>query len=60
MGKKDPLANEVDTKWAWGEIHSKVKDGYYFLDNVDHSSFGSGIDMSYVDIMIDMIKKFNF
>ena len=24
VGKKDPLANEIDTKWAWGEIQSKV------------------------------------
>jgi hypothetical protein len=55
VGKKDPLANEIDTKWAWGEIQSKVENGYYFLDNVDHSSFGSGIDMSYVHTMIDMI-----
>lgn len=57
VGKQDALANVEDVKWASELTPTTVL--FKEIDNCDHSSYLLGKDMSFLQDVIPLVKKFN-
>lgn len=55
VGKEDNLSTPQDARWARDQLGDSVVK-YVEMDNVAHSTFNFGKDMSYVHDMIDLVE----
>ena len=58
VGKQDALATPTDAQWAKDQLGDKVI-YYHEMDNVDHSAFNFGRDMSFLNEVMYHIKMYN-
>ena len=54
VGKQDDLSTTSDARWAQKSI--KTIRHYQEVDNCDHGSFLTGLDMSFMDSVLDQVK----
>lgn len=54
VGKQDDLATTTDARWAQKSI--KTIQHYQEVDNCDHGTFLTGLDMSFMDSVLDQVK----
>ena len=57
VGKQDVLADMEDAKWAAKNIPSTVH--FQEIDNCDHGTFMTGIDMSFMNDVAELLSKYN-
>lgn len=60
VGTVDDLGDPTDSRWARDTINSGGNALVHYEEiRAGHSSFMIGKDMSYVDNLVDLIKKYN-
>jgi len=57
VGAQDPLATPYDTKWASEQLGNVIH--YEVMDNFDHGAFTLGLDMSYMNRVLENIAEYN-
>ena len=61
VGTADDLGDTTDARWARDQIETFAGNPNLHYEELPagHASFAIGIDMSYVDRMITLVKKYN-